>query len=210
MGGVNSGRRWRIDAKETTDDYRSIDVRRLNRENLLSSGLSYELQWLQRGKKMASLKIRTEKHTLVLKHRWDRGGGNREEQCYPVELAYTRPNLGGERPWFLCPQDGCGKRVALLYGGSKFACRDCHKLAYPSQREFDFDRAARRADRVRTKMEWQAGFLNGYGMKPKGMHWRTFERLVGEHDIFVNASIDGFVERYGISPLVETQTLFGN
>jgi len=202
MGGINSGRRWRIDAKETTDDYRSIDVRRLKRENLLSSGLLYELQWFRGGEKVASLKIRTDKNRLVFRHNWGRRGcSGMEEQVYPVELTSTSPKLGGERPWFLCPRQGCNKRVAILYGGSTFACRHCHKLAYPSQREFDFDRAARRADRVRKKLDWQSGFLNGHGPKPTGMHQSKYDRLTGEHDIFAQLSICRFTERYGVSPL---------
>ena len=35
MGGIGSGRRWYPGAKDTIDDYRSIDVRRWKREGLL-------------------------------------------------------------------------------------------------------------------------------------------------------------------------------
>ncbi|SDY53906.1 hypothetical protein SAMN05444340_11022 [Citreimonas salinaria] len=101
---------------------------------------------------------------------------------YAVTLDTTRCNLGGARRWFLCPARGCGRRVAVLYGGKVFACRHCYGLAYPSQSESASDRAARRADRIRERLGWEPGILNGYGGKPKGMHWRTFERLVTEHD----------------------------
>jgi hypothetical protein len=67
--------------------------------------------------------------------------------------------------------------VAILFGGSIYACRHCHKLVYQCQRETDDDRAARRADTIRRRLGWEAGILNGEGDKPKGMHWRTFERL---------------------------------
>ena len=40
--------------------------------------------------------------------------------------------------------------------------------------------AARKADRLRDKLGWEPGILNGNGIKPKGMHWRTFERLKAE------------------------------
>ena len=35
MGGMGSGRHWYWGAKDTTDDYRSIDVRRWKRDGLL-------------------------------------------------------------------------------------------------------------------------------------------------------------------------------
>ena len=76
-----------------------------------------------------------------------------------------------------------------------FACRHCHELAYPSQREVDYDRAARRADRIRDKLEWEPGILNGKGWKPKGMHWSTFERLTAQHDALVQVSLAGIAAR---------------
>ena len=36
------------------------------------------------------------------------------------------------------------------------------------------------------------------GDKPKGMHWRTFERLKVEYDAFANASWAGMAERLGL------------
>ena len=115
-----------------------------------------------------------------------------------VGLAWTECTLGGRRAWLLCPARGCGRRVALLYiGGSGiFACRHCYKLAYASQRETGDDRAARRADRIRDRLGWEAGILNGEGDKPKGMHWRTFNRLHAEHNDFVNASLAGMMQRF--------------
>jgi hypothetical protein len=37
--------------------------------------------------------------------------------------------------WFICPAVGCGRCVAILYGGGIFACRHCYRLAYASSRE---------------------------------------------------------------------------
>ena len=51
-----------------------------------------------------------------------------------IELVTTRPHLGGERPWFVCPN--CDRRVGKLYGRPElkgFACRICLKLVYYSQ-----------------------------------------------------------------------------
>ncbi len=88
--------------------------------------------------------------------------------------------------------------MAILFGGSIFACRHCHKLAYASQRERADDRATRRADRLRDKLQWEPGILNGDGYKPKGMHWRTYERLVVQHDAHVEESLAGMARRLGL------------
>lgn len=51
-----------------------------------------------------------------------------------IPLEYTPANLGGERPWFSCPD--CGTRRAKLYkppAHDRFLCRECHDLLYDSQ-----------------------------------------------------------------------------
>ena len=46
-------------------------------------------------------------------------------------------------------------------------------------------------------MGWEPGILNGNGGKPKGMHWRVFERLEARHDALVNASLAGALAKFG-------------
>lgn len=46
-----------------------------------------------------------------------------------------------------------------------------------------------------SRLGWEPGILNGNGLKPKGMHWRTFERLQGQHDAHVNAALAGELAR---------------
>jgi len=192
MGGKGSGRYWYYGAKETTDDYRSIDVRRWNREGLLVPYKSFKLKWSRHGKVVASIFIWTEPDQVILNYRHRSGGEDWREESYPVYFDWTACNLGGQRPWFLCPARGCGRRVAVLYGGGIFACRHCHQLAYPSQREPGYDRAARKADRIREKLGWEPGILNGKGWKPKGMHWKTFDKLTVAHDALVQTAFTGF------------------
>ena len=50
----------------------------------------------------------------------------------------------------------------------------------------------------RRRLGWEPGILNGDGLKPKGMHWRTFERLQGEHNLYVNAALVGMSARLGL------------
>ncbi len=56
----------------------------------------------------------------------------------------------------------------------------------------------RRADNIRERLGWPAGIANPNGGKPKGMHWRTFERLTAEHDAFVGVSLAGMAARLGL------------
>jgi len=129
---------------------------------------------------------------------YQRSGEDWQAMEYPVCLDWTPCRYGGERVWFLCPARGCGRRVAILYGGSVFACRDCHALAYPSQREAHYDRKASRADKIREKLGWPIGILNPTGGKPKGMHWKTYRRLSAEHDAFADVSLAGIAEKLGL------------
>ena len=192
MGGIGSGRYWHFDAKETTDDYRSIDVRRWKRDGLLDPDQSFGWQWSRDDEVVASIRVRTESDRLILTYRHRNNGSDWKDESYPVYLDWTPCPLGGLRPWFLCPARGCSRRVAILYGGSIFACRHCYKLAYPSQRESSYDRAARKADVIREKLGWEPGILNYVRReKPKGMHWHTFKRLTAKHDALVQESLIG-------------------
>jgi hypothetical protein len=91
------------------------------------------------------------------------------------------------------PGGRCGRRVAILYGGGI-----CHQLAYFSSREGAGDRAARRAERLRARLGWEPGILNGEGGKPKWMRWRTFVWLAAKHDNFVGGSLAEMALRFGV------------
>ncbi len=199
MGGFGSGRRYQ-GGKDTTSDCRELDVRRMQRDGLLTPGRSFGWSWKRNGETVASIQVRTEADRVTLIYRHKHGDDDWQDKEYPVRLDWTACNYGGRRAWFLCPATGCGRRVAKLYLGSAgiFACRHCYRLAYSCQRETAYDRAARRADKIRERLGWQAGILNGNGWKPKGMRWRTFERLTRQHDAFVDVSLAGMAKRFGL------------
>ena len=197
MGGRGSGRRGQS-GKDATDDYRALDVRRWQRDGYLTPGRAFSWQWTRNGEVLASIQVRTESDRVILSYRQRSGGGEWKDERYPVRLSWSPCTYGGQRAWFLCPAAGCGRRVAVLYGGVIFACRHCYRLAYPSQRETADDRALRRADRIRARLGWEPGILNGDGSKPKWMRWRTFQRLSTKHEAFVGASLAGLAQRLGI------------
>ena len=203
MGGIGSGRRWGNGFRGTTDGYRSIDVRRWRRDGLLEPGNAFGWQWSRDGDEVASIRVRVGHGNVRLVYRQRSYGDDWQDMDYPVWLDWTTCHLGGKRPWFLCPARGCGRRVAVLYGGGVFACRNCRQLAYPSQNEDRSDRAARRVERIREKLGWPPGMLNGWYGKPKGMHRRTFERLCEEHDYWELVSMGFMAQKLGI-PMPET------
>lgn len=175
MGGMNSGRRNQ-GGKSTTEDYRALDVRHLQRDGMLLAGLSFSVDWTSNGNKVASIQVRAEADRMTLDYRHQRNGGEWKPMNYPVRIEWTPCNYGGSRAWFRCPADGCTRRIGKLFLSSSgiFACRHCCQLAYASQRE-NFDvRATRRADKIRKQLGWELGILNWSGGKPKGMRWSTF------------------------------------
>jgi hypothetical protein len=197
MGGSGSGNRWRYGTKSTTDELRNIDVRRWAREGMLQPGYRGGWQWSRNGQQVASIRMRAEADRVILSYRHRSGGGDWKDEGYPVYIARTACPLGGSRAWFICPAVGCRRRVAILYGGTIFACRRCHQLAYDSTREDASDRATRRADHIRMRLSWEPGILNGDGPKPKWMRWRTFQRLVDRHDEHVSRSMHAAAVKFG-------------
>lgn len=114
---------------------------------------------------IASIQVRTESGHLTLMYRYRGGDSDWRDMQYTVSLDWTPCHFGSERAWFICPAAGCGRRVAILYGGSIFACCHCFRLAYPSQRESAKDRATRRANKIRARLGWEPGILNGKGIQ---------------------------------------------
>ncbi len=106
---------------------------------------------------------------------------HREQECIEnvARLAWTPCGLGGERPWFVCPSEECGRRAAILYlEDGVLLCRLCLDLTYPSQREGklggQLSRARRRAEKARARLVAPGEDLVE---KPKGMHHKTLVRL---------------------------------
>ncbi len=58
MGGWGSGS-WQS-GKDTTSDYRALDVRRLQRDGLLIPGRSFGWSWTRDGETVASIQVRAE------------------------------------------------------------------------------------------------------------------------------------------------------
>jgi hypothetical protein len=190
MGALGSGNWYRYAKKITIGECHSVDVRYLHRNGLLKAGGWFSLRWSRGEHETGSIGGSVEGHLglrperVILRYRYRSGqGGEWEDMWEPVSLEWTACNFGGERPWFVCPGEGCGRRVALLYGpGRYFLCRCCYDLVYESQRENGMTRALRRAQTIRERLGGSANMTKPFPVKPNGMHWETYERLWWEHD----------------------------
>ena len=180
MGGIGSGNRYRYGSKNTIEGRTSLDINHWARDGYLTAGRSFNWQWTWGDGSKSNINVRVESAwTIRLIYR-TRSGGEVDwtDVDYSIQLTRTPCRFGGERTWFLCPGRGCGRRVAKLYcAGRYYVCRHCGDLAYSSQREDAGDRALRRAQTIRKKLGGSANMLELFPPKPKGMHWRTYERL---------------------------------
>ncbi len=168
MGGFGSGG-WNATGRPTTADLPLLDVNRLNKSGVLHQGYRGVLGW--RGVDgEVRMNIITRSDHISLEGASD--GSNRIDVIW---FSWEPCRFGGRRPFFFCP--GCGQRVLHLYRLGHFACRTCHDLSYPSQRERESDRAQRRANRIRRRLGGEPGWLN-VPSRPKGMHLQTYLRQV--------------------------------
>ncbi len=172
--------------KLTTDDCHRIDVREMSRDGSLTVGAKNKLSGETSNEE---IRLTADAGQVRVQHGIRLLAGFRTLNHQVIKLGRTRCNYGGARVWFRCPE--CESRAAVLYRPKRtrgkravsakdrtFKCRRCHNLVYPSQREDWESRMLRKAH----KMWIRVGGQNSD--KPKGMHWRTYNRLVSEAQHF--------------------------
>ncbi|MEJ1382416.1 MAG: hypothetical protein RPT95_15850 [Candidatus Sedimenticola sp. (ex Thyasira tokunagai)] len=194
MGGLGSGNWYRWDKKTTAEEVHRVDIRYLKKQGYLVSGYSGWLSWSCGGEETGSIRFRVECGCLVLIYRSRSDGSAWVDMEETVWFDRTPCNYGGERLWLSCPD--CGKRVAVLYGhGPRFLCRHCHGLPYGSQNETRLDRLNRKARKIRKRLG--ASDDEMVWRKPKGMHWKTFDRLIQEEQAVDSAATLEIVQKMG-------------
>lgn len=204
MGGYGSGSWWRNTKKATTDNYLRLSISYLLKKGFITpnhhSAGTLRWSWLRTGEVAGSIgytaDMQSSSATLTLQY--THGSGEEKEALkYDVALT-TTPHYGGVRWWFICPVSGCGKRVAMLYGGRFFACRSCHGLTYRSQQESVPFRLLSQSQNIHYA-------LGGDGCeagdcpprKPKGMHWKTYNRKVAKMKRYYYAANASMMQRLG-------------
>ena len=146
----------------------------LSREGKLAAGTECSVRWNRGGRPHAELRIHACEDQLQLRYRIETQTGQRSEINVSIRVTWTPCHYGGSRPWFLCPRGGCGRRVAILYGGRDFACRTCRRLTYPTQRVPAASRSLERAQRLRVRLGGSVDMTQPFPPRPKGMHFLTY------------------------------------
>jgi len=192
--------------RTTCESCKSIDVRRWQREGRLGAGQSFSCSWTRAGAPSGSISVRTQADAVVLAFRHQSWGDTEWQSVEQrVAITWTACHLGGRRPWFSCPAYTagryCGRRVALLYlDGRFFACRPCCGLAYASQQEASCWRGLGKAQKIRMQLGGSPNPLEAFPDRPKGMHWKTYDRLRRAHNLAEEKGLAGamqFVDRLG-------------
>jgi len=137
MGGLGSGNWLRFSSKPLVEKCLELDVSVLNKQGCLESWGSGICSW----KDGSRINILARKEAIELSY-----SINGKNVSAYVSISWTTCNYGGKRPWFICPSEGCRRRVAKLYlRKGYFSCRHCHDLTYSSQRKTKDMRQAHKA-----------------------------------------------------------------
>jgi len=182
----NSGR---AGTKRSTGNMHRLDVRKLHHGGLLTPGRSFNWQWSRNGNVLASIGVTVDAtNSVTLDYRSKQQGGEWQDKRYQVLIGWTACNYGGNRPWWLCPC--CGRRVAVLWGDSTYACRHCQQINYESTRTTESSKPFERADKLRRRLGWVPGVAYGIGDKPRGMHTKTYLRLLQKYNTHAQATLE--------------------
>lgn len=178
MGGAGSGR-YSFCRATTTNDMLDIDLAWLRKQGILERPYWSTLTWSRGGQTHSSVCVIASPAGLLLSYTLtDRGEKKSITETIPFSCTDTQFN--GRRQWFQCPS--CRKNCRVIYGGEYFRCRLCYGLKYESQYEKSFSRVTDRALKIRRKLDDYGCIDDPFPEKPKGMHWKTYNRLRADYE----------------------------
>jgi hypothetical protein len=158
-----------------------LDVDQLSKKGCLRPGSSSACQWID-GNEVASINLRAEAKRLHLSYPLRVGDREWRYVTDTIAIVHLPCRSGGSRAYFICPGPrgtDCGRRITkLLLSNPYFLCRHCAKLAYASQFETSWQRALRRANKLKRRLGMDVGLAEPLPEKPRGMWTRTYARLL--------------------------------
>jgi hypothetical protein len=182
MGGLGSGRRKDRERK-TLVSYWVLDVDQLAKKGCLQPGWFGTCRWIV-GNEDVSLNLRAEAKRVHLSYPVRVGDRDWRDVTDTIPIVHLPCRFGGSRAYFLCPGPcgtDCGRRITKMHLSNRyFLCRHCAKLAYASQFEASWQRALRRANKLKRRLGIDGGIAEPLPDKPKGMWLRTYGCLLDE------------------------------
>ena len=177
MGGLGSGRRS-ICSLTPVERCWSLDISVMKRRGVLKAGWRGIWRWPERGVPDIKIGLVVLENHVVLVYAITRGGGPRIDVTEYVDVVHLVCAYGGTRSYFRCP--GCDKRILKLHlRWGRFRCRRCNELTYGCQRENRMQRLRRKGWKVRERLGSNSLTGEPFPPKPRGMHWKTYQRLHG-------------------------------
>ena len=162
------------------DHCRTLDINRMIETGAIKNGRSQSGTWVWTDSETGEQKASIGYHSYA----WDLNEAylrvhytltdSGKAMDYNIPLIATKAHFGGVRFWFKCPVTG--RRASKLFlpsGATFFACRQAYRLKYASQSQSYEDRVINK----KWKIVRKTGGYN-YPVKPKGMHEKTFERIL--------------------------------
>jgi hypothetical protein len=160
-----------------------LDVDQLAENGCLRPGWSGTCRWTD-GNEVVSINLRAEAERLHLSYPVWVGDREWRNVTDTIAIVHLPCRFGGSRAYFLCPGPrgtDCGRRTTKLHLSNRyFLCRHCTKLAYASQFETSWERAIRRANKLKQRLDIGVGLADPLPEKPKGMWARTYGYLLNE------------------------------
>jgi hypothetical protein len=94
---------------------------------------------------------------------------------------WRKAHFGGKHLIFRCGE--CQRPARVLYARCTdriwfFSCRKCAGITYQSTMGHSWDRSARRIEKLRARIQWGTG--GTAPLKPRGMHERTYQHILGQ------------------------------
>jgi hypothetical protein len=164
-----------------------LDIRFMRKRGFLKPG-SYNLSWKCGDEPRGTIDAQVFDADQITLHYRFKGYSDEvwRDVVQRVPLETTPCRFGGVRQRFKCPC--CYRRVEVLYLRSgRFACRHCQQVAYTSQSECPIGRITSRTHKLKAIVE---------GGKPKGMRWRTYNRICDRIDALDSAWLHAMKRRF--------------
>jgi len=202
MGGYGSGNYYRS-KKMVLEDCLCLDINRMVKQGSIQPDTYCNGSWIwtvkDTGEQTSSISYTSDTRdprNMYLNVRYTIVSTD-EKHDYNIQIECTQLHFGGHRYWFVCPYTG--RRVTKLYGAhgaDKYGSRHAFNLSYASQSENRTDRAFRKRWKILDKLDGEYDDL----IKPKGMHWKTYERLTDKYSLneqIINRGMLAFLQRKG-------------